>query len=35
MEQLLGGSWYQWEGEGGGERVWEGEYSASSVYMCI
>jgi hypothetical protein len=19
------GVWYQWEGEGGGERVWEGE----------
>jgi hypothetical protein len=29
------GDWYQWEREGGGERVWEGEYSANTMYTCI
>jgi hypothetical protein len=24
--------WYQWDMEGGGERVWESEYGANSVY---
>jgi hypothetical protein len=24
--------WYQWEEEGGGERAWEGKYSANIVY---
>jgi hypothetical protein len=28
------GVWYQWEGEGGGERVWEGEYGANTGYTC-
>jgi hypothetical protein len=27
-----GRGWYQWEGERGGERTWEGEYSANIVY---
>jgi hypothetical protein len=26
------GSWYQWEGEGGGERVKEGEYGVSNNF---
>jgi hypothetical protein len=28
-------SWYQWEGGGGGEKVWEGEYGANTVYTCM
>jgi hypothetical protein len=28
-------NWYQWEGRGGGERVWEGEDGANSVYTCM
>jgi hypothetical protein len=27
--------WYQWEGGGGGERVWKCEYSANTVYTCM
>jgi hypothetical protein len=29
------GGWYQWERGGGGERVWEGEDSANTVYICM
>jgi hypothetical protein len=29
------GSWYQWEGGGGDERVWESEHGANTVYTCI
>jgi hypothetical protein len=32
------GSWYQWEGEEkgeSGEKVWKGEHSANTLYMCI
>jgi hypothetical protein len=30
------GGWYNWEGEGGGERVWEGEYGANTyIYMYV
>jgi hypothetical protein len=29
------GGWYQWEGEGVGEREWEGEYSSNTVYTCM
>jgi hypothetical protein len=29
------GGWYQWEGRGYGERVWEGEYGANTVYTCM
>jgi hypothetical protein len=28
-----GGSWYQWERGGGGESVWDGEYSASTTHV--
>jgi hypothetical protein len=28
-------SWYQWEGRRDGERVWEGEYSANTMYTCV
>jgi hypothetical protein len=38
-EQILPGTgWgacYQWEGAGSGESVWEGEYSANTVYTCM
>jgi hypothetical protein len=26
---------YQWEQEGGGERMWEGEYGANAVDTCM
>jgi hypothetical protein len=26
-EQVLSGDWYRWEEGGGGEKVWESEYS--------
>jgi hypothetical protein len=29
------GGWCQWEGRGGRERVWEGEYGANTVYSCM
>jgi hypothetical protein len=29
------GGWYQWDGGGGGERVWKDEYSANTVYTCL
>jgi hypothetical protein len=35
VEQVLpGGNWHQWEGGGVGERMWEDEYSANTVYTC-
>jgi hypothetical protein len=37
-EQVLSegvGDWYQWDGEGSEERVWEGEYSANTVHMYV
>jgi hypothetical protein len=27
--------WYQWEWGGSGERVWEGEYGANTVYTSM
>jgi hypothetical protein len=27
--------WYQWERKGGGEKVWEYEYGANTVYTCL
>jgi hypothetical protein len=27
--------WYQWEEERGEERMWEGEYVATTVYTCM
>jgi hypothetical protein len=27
--------WYQWEQGECGERAWEGEYSANTVYTCV
>jgi hypothetical protein len=36
MEQILSGErggWCQWEWGGGRERVWEGKYSANTVYV--
>jgi hypothetical protein len=42
QNQRLGGrnrscpeGWYQWEGEGGGERVKEGEFGANTVYTYM
>jgi hypothetical protein len=32
---LPGGGWYQWEEGGSGEKVWEDEYSANTVYKCM
>jgi hypothetical protein len=29
------GSWYQWEGGGGGKGVWEGEYGTNTAYTCM
>jgi hypothetical protein len=29
------GDWYQWKGEEFGEKVWEGEYNANSVYTSM
>jgi hypothetical protein len=29
------GKWYQWRKGGGGERMWEDEYSANTVYTCM
>jgi hypothetical protein len=34
-EQVLLGSWYQWEGGGCGEMVKEGEYGANTVYTYM
>jgi hypothetical protein len=28
------GGWYQWEGGGCGERVWDGECDANTAYTC-
>jgi hypothetical protein len=30
-----GGGWLPWVGAGGGERVWQGEYSTNTVYTCM
>jgi hypothetical protein len=39
VEQVLSGGggegWDQWEGRRSGERMWEGEYSANSIYTCM
>jgi hypothetical protein len=36
VEQVLpGGIGATGRGAGGGERVWDGEYSANTVYTCI
>jgi hypothetical protein len=32
---LGGEGWYQWELGGGGERMWEDEYSINTVYTCM
>jgi hypothetical protein len=29
------GFWYQWKGEGGEGRMWEGEYGANAVYTYM
>jgi hypothetical protein len=29
------GGWFQWERGGGGERVWEDEYTVITVYTCM
>jgi hypothetical protein len=36
-EQVLPGveGFYQWEGGEDVKRVWEGEYSTNSVYICM
>jgi hypothetical protein len=30
-----GGAWYQWEEGSSGENVWEGEYSANTIYTYM
>jgi hypothetical protein len=35
LKQFLSGSWYQWDGEGGKERVKETECSGNIIYSCM
>jgi hypothetical protein len=37
VEKILprGEVWHQWEGEGGGEREYEGEYNVKNVFTCM
>jgi hypothetical protein len=34
-KQVLSGSWYQCEGEGYKERVYEGEYGENIMHLCM
>jgi hypothetical protein len=35
VKQVLSRGWYQWEGEGYKERVWEGECGENIMYSCM
>jgi hypothetical protein len=38
QEVRKGPAWggrYKWEGDGGKERTWKGEYGANTVFSCI